>query len=203
VLDALGVAHDHGLLHGDLTPAAIVTDGDGRPHVVLCETGASLAPGYVAPERLGGESPTVRSDVYSVGVICYEALTGVHPFRADSVVSTAYASAHSPERPLRTLRPEVPVAVATVIARGMARLPEERFASATEFADALDDGWSEFAAAPTLSSAADLTAVDEHVPVGVHTGRLRVVCVRQRGHRARASNQASARVHASAVASGR
>ena len=200
LLDALGAAHDKGSLHGDVTPALVVLTGDEQPEVVLCEGHTPPDLAYLAPERFAGDPSTVRSDLYSVGVICYEALAGAHPFRGESSVTTAYSTAHAALRPLRALRPDIPPALAAVIARAMARLPEERFPSAGELADALEDASSEGAMATNTCH----PTVDESVPVAVRERPAPVLNVRVRApsgtppeQRTRVSNHAGPRDHAS------
>jgi serine/threonine protein kinase len=150
VLDGLGAAHAQGLLHRDIKPSNVLTTGDG--HIKLADFGIATSPGrepltetgmvigtpeYLAPERLRGERATVSTDLYAVGVMGYEALAGHRPFTGDSPVAVAYAVMHTPVPRLRETAPAVPDALAAVVARAMARAPEERFESADEFAAAL------------------------------------------------------------------
>jgi serine/threonine protein kinase len=127
LLDALGAAHDRGVLHRDVKPGNVLFTADGTPKLVdfgialsgdgddLTETGIVLGtPVYLAPERLAGEPATPESDIYAMGVVAYEMLTGERPFRG-----------------------ALTGPLAAPITRAMARRPQDRFASARDFADAI------------------------------------------------------------------
>ncbi|HET9730293.1 MAG TPA: serine/threonine-protein kinase [Acidimicrobiia bacterium] len=150
VLDALATAHARGILHRDLKPANVLIAADGRTKLTdfgiatsdsrTDLTGAGMVvgtPAYLAPERIRGERATVRSDIYAVGVMCYEALTGARPFSGDTPIALAYAAEHrSPER-VRVRRHDVPPNIDRAVMRAMARRPGDRFAGAADFAGAL------------------------------------------------------------------
>ncbi len=162
-----------------LEPLAAAHDRGEVGLVLSSAPSADLA--YLAPECLDGEPATVRSELYAVGVMCYEALTGSRPFEGDAV-EVAYAARHATLRPIRALRPDVPADLAAVVGRAMARLPDDRFSSASELADALED--SSVAREP-------MDAVDETVPVDVSAASSprRMLGVRRRAatgsHRSR------------------
>jgi eukaryotic-like serine/threonine-protein kinase len=153
LLDAVGAAHGRDVLHRDLKPGNVLFDDQDRPKLAdfgiamsgdvtsgLTQTGLVMGtPAYLAPERIDGEPATVRSDLYAVGVMCYEALTGSRPYEGDNAVAVAYAARHGNLRPISALRPDVPADLAAVVCRAMARRPDDRFASASELADALED----------------------------------------------------------------
>jgi serine/threonine-protein kinase len=158
ILDGLGAAHERGVLHRDLKPANVLVADEGRMKLAdfgiawsedraeLTATGLVLGtPSYLAPERIEGEPATVRSDLYSVGVMTYEALAGVRPFTGRSPVAVAYSARHGAVRPLRTLRPDVSRALAEVVSRAMAPLPEHRYASAADMATALEQSLDDLA----------------------------------------------------------
>jgi serine/threonine protein kinase len=150
VADALGAAHAGGLVHRDVKPANILLSADGR--VLVADFGiAKAAQGadhtddgamvgtakYLAPEQVQGVTVDARTDIYALGIVLYEALTGVPPFKGDSDTATALARLHNdPVRP-RQLRPDIPVAVEAVIGRALARRPEDRFPTATAMRAAL------------------------------------------------------------------
>jgi serine/threonine-protein kinase len=127
-------------------------------------------PGYLAPERLAGGPASQRSDLYSVGVLLYEALSGRRPFGGDTPLAVMRAIERGQAEPLTSMRPAPPVDVIAIVERAMSRDPLRRFASAEEMAAALDSSVA-------LDSPADLDAtvpvprgtgtVDETVPIVV------------------------------------
>jgi eukaryotic-like serine/threonine-protein kinase len=150
VLAGLQAAHRCGVIHRDLKPANILFDDDGRAKLAdfgiartgtdqhLTATGIVVGtPAYLAPERVAGEPATVQSDLYAMGVIAYEALSGEKPFTGDDPIAVAYAVHRARPTPLRELRPEVPEAMAAVVARAMSPDPDDRFATADDLATAL------------------------------------------------------------------
>jgi serine/threonine-protein kinase len=150
VADALEVAHRRGVVHRDVKPANILLSEDGRVMVGdfgiakavdigdLTETGAMLGTAkYLSPEQVGGEPVTPRSDVYSLGVVLYEVLTGRAPFEADSEVATALARLHRDPLPPRSVRAGVPRRLEAVVLRAMAREAQARYATAGDFRAAL------------------------------------------------------------------
>jgi serine/threonine-protein kinase len=150
VAEALAYAHDQGVLHRDITANNIMLERTGR--VVLLDFGLALAleqsrltsegivvgtPQYIAPEVLRSFEPDARSDVYSLGVVLYEALAGVPPFRGERREQVAQAALHETPEPPSRRRPELPARWDEVVQRAMAREPGLRFHSAREFAQAL------------------------------------------------------------------
>jgi serine/threonine-protein kinase len=152
VLDALGYAHRHGVVHRDIKPENILLS-DGHALVAdfgiakalvaageerLTETGWSVGtPPYMSPEQIGGEAVDGRSDLYALGCVLQEMLTGEPPFTG-AAAQELFAK-HVRDRPpaLRTRRPEVPPAVEQAIGRALAKAPQQRFPTAGEFAAAL------------------------------------------------------------------
>ena len=150
VADALGAAHANGLVHRDVKPANILLSADGR--VLVADFGIAKAAQssdntdngamvgtakYLAPEQVNGQSVDGRTDVYALGIVLYEALTGVPPFVGDSDTATALMRLHNdPVRP-RQIRPDIPVAVEAVIGKALARRPDDRFPSAAAMRSAL------------------------------------------------------------------
>lgn len=143
VADALGAAHASGLVHRDVKPANILLSADGR--VLVADFGiAKAAEGadltsdgsmvgtakYLAPEQVEGGPVDGRTDLYALGVVLYEALTGTPPFVADTDTGTALARLHQNPTPVRRLRPEIPPAVELVVSQAMARRPDDRFPDA-------------------------------------------------------------------------
>ena len=164
---ALQAAHDAGLVHRDVKPGNILIGADGRGRVAdfgiaratgedsMTKTGAVLGSvEYFSPEQARGERAGPASDVYALGVVLYELLTGRRPFHGDSPYAVATARLReSPPDPRRVV-PEIPAELAGIVTRAMAGSPADRFASAGAMRSALM-GWLERAApAPEAVSAA-------------------------------------------------
>ncbi|HEX8689376.1 MAG TPA: PASTA domain-containing protein [Solirubrobacterales bacterium] len=150
VLEAAGFAHRHGVVHRDLKPQNVIVDGEGTAIVTdfgIARAGASEitqagsvmgTPHYLSPEQAQGQDVTAVSDLYSVGVILYEALTGRVPFEADSAVAIAMKQvSHMPQRP-SSINPAVSPALDAVAMRALEKDPGQRFQSAEAFIAALD-----------------------------------------------------------------
>ncbi len=153
LLDALAHAHRQGVLHRDVKPENVMfTYRDGTPRAVLIDFGLARvrdaspltaagicvgSPSYLAPERLLGRAYDGRADIYSVGVILYEALAGVRPFvgRDPTEIARAHISCSPP--PLRGLRPDVSPALEAVVRHALSRRPASRFARPEEMLAAL------------------------------------------------------------------
>lgn len=160
VADALEHAHRQGLVHRDIKPANVLVQPDGRVKVTdfgiakaaggddLTRTGTVVGTArYLAPEQVNGKSVDSRADVYALGLILYEMLTGRAPFSGDTDMATAVARLTSAPAPVRSARPDVPPSLEDVVARSLARDPEYRYQSAQSFKDALAPGRGD--AAPT------------------------------------------------------
>jgi hypothetical protein len=150
---ALDAAHARGLVHRDVKPSNVLLDGSGHVYLAdfgltrrLGEEGAELGdhgfagtPAYLAPEQLEGRPVDGRADVYSLGCLLYECLTGERVFVRSSRLAVAWA--HLEEEPPRasTRRPGLPQSVDGVITRAMAKDPEQRFPSCGAFVTAAQD----------------------------------------------------------------
>ncbi len=145
ILSALRASHVQGVLHRDLKPGNVLLTQDGSVKVGdfgvakmaegmdLTQAGMVLGtPSYLAPERIAGEPASESTDIYSVGVMLYELVAGRRPFEADTPLGLIRAIQDEPVPPLDAERPDIDPAFAAVVARAMARDPEERYESAAE-----------------------------------------------------------------------
>ena len=147
IADALASAHRRGIVHGDVKPANVLFTSDGEP--LLSDFGVARTLGrltsdqiagtaeYLAPELLEGEAPGASSDVYSLGVVCYEALVGRPPYGGALPLAVVRAADLGEHRPLGEAAPGVPPALAEAVERAMARRPDDRFVTAEDLARAL------------------------------------------------------------------
>lgn len=160
VLDAIGYAHRQGVIHRDIKPSNVMVLPDGTPKVM--DFGIARAVGsahqtrvgaivgtleYMSPEQIQGRETDARSDIYALGVMLYEMLTGRVPFAADSEYALLQAHIQSPPPPPRVFTPDIPEAVAQIVLHALEKDPDRRFQTAEEFKLAL-------AAATTPSLAA-------------------------------------------------
>jgi serine/threonine protein kinase len=148
VLGGLSYAHKRGIVHRDIKPANIRIDEEGRARIMdfgiahlsssnMTRTGVMVGtPAYMAPEQIVGAPITAATDLFSVGAVLYELLTGVKPFHADTLQSVMYkiVSQPSPELPANS---GVPPAMNEIVGKALSKDPANRYASATEMANAL------------------------------------------------------------------
>src|SRR5215210_804688 len=150
VLGALAASHQAGILHRDIKPGNVLLTGEGTAKVAdfgiaksteglqLTSTGMIVGTAaYLAPERLAGQPATVQSDVYAVGVVLYEALTGQKPFGGDTPFAVMRAVEAHQAVPLAEARPGLDASLVTTVQRAMAKDPARRFSSAAAMAEAL------------------------------------------------------------------
>jgi eukaryotic-like serine/threonine-protein kinase len=151
ILNAARFAHRKGIVHRDLKPQNVLIDDEGRARVAdfgiaragensdITATGSVMGTAqYISPEQAQGKPTTPRSDIYSIGVILYEALTGRVPFEGESAVAVALKQvSEAPRRP-SAINPNVPPALDAVVMRALAKDPDARFKDADAFLKALD-----------------------------------------------------------------
>jgi serine/threonine-protein kinase len=144
ILGALAFAHRNGIVHRDIKPHNIIVGSDGRLKVTdfgIARSGASQmteagsivgTAQYLSPEQARGAPVDPRSDLYSLGIVLYEMLTGKVPFTGDTPVEIAMKHLSQVPEPPSKLRPDVPHALDAVVMRALAKDPDQRYASAEE-----------------------------------------------------------------------
>ncbi|MHB9004411.1 MAG: Stk1 family PASTA domain-containing Ser/Thr kinase [Coriobacteriia bacterium] len=144
VCSALSVAHGYDIIHRDIKPHNIVLTPDGQIKVMdfgiaragnttMTQTGSVLGTAhYVSPEQAQGRTLGPQSDLYSLGVVLYELVTGQVPFDGDSPVAVALKQVNDEPVPPREIDPDIPPSVEAVIARAMQKSPADRYSSAEE-----------------------------------------------------------------------
>jgi len=178
IADALGAAHEMGVVHRDLKPENVLLSGE---HAILADFGIARAvsagggdkltetglavgtPSYMAPEQASGsEKIDARTDVYALGCVLYEMLAGEPPFTGPTPM--AVLARHSLERvpSIRVVRQTVPAALEAVIEKAMAKVPVDRYASAAEMATALEASLRE----PADATAPSVGGLERHHPGG-------------------------------------
>ncbi len=149
VAAALDAAHESGIMHRDIKPENILINRDDFAYLVdfgianaasdekLTELGTAVGTyAYMAPERFSGDEVTYRADIYALACVLYECLAGSQPYAGDSVSVVITAHLMQPIPRPSVQRPGIPAAFDDVIARGMAKKPEDRYASAGDLASA-------------------------------------------------------------------
>ncbi len=171
IAEALDYAHAHGVIHRDLKPSNILLDAEGNAYLTdfgiakmlgaaAQPTGAGVAgtPSYMSPEQCQGKPATPASDIYALGAILFELLTGEPPFEGDSPLAVMYQQVQDDPPPLRDLNPALPPTLDRVVLRAMAKDPSRRHPSALALAADLRravDEAARFAAAGARRSGAD------------------------------------------------
>jgi serine/threonine protein kinase len=149
--EALGYAHDHGIVHRDLKPANALVDTDGNLFLTdfgiaklledasprLTQTDAIMGtPAYISPEQAQAMPVDRRSDIYSLGIILYEMVTGRVPFTADTPLAVILKQIGDPLPPPSKIKPDLPSSIERVILKALAKNPNDRFSTTAEFVSA-------------------------------------------------------------------
>jgi len=165
ILDALRFAHRHGIIHRDVKPHNILVGGE-RLKVTdfgiaragasqMTEAGSIMGTAqYLSPEQARGAPVTASSDLYSVGIVLYEMLTGKVPFTGDSAIEIAMKHLNELPKPPSKIRPEIPEELDQVVLRALSKAPEDRYQTAEEFAEDLHRVEAGLPLAPETSDAA-------------------------------------------------
>jgi hypothetical protein len=151
ICNAVGHAHRVGIVHGDIKPQNVFVSADGRVKVADFGIASALSsasvvegkitwctPHYFSPEQAAGENVSPASDVYSIGVLTYEMLTGHPPFEAETDIGVALKHLREEPVPLRQLNPDVPLQVERIVRKVLAKEPAARYRTADQLGRILD-----------------------------------------------------------------
>jgi serine/threonine-protein kinase len=147
----LAFAHRQGLVHRDVKPQNVLLNGDGKPKVTdfgiarsldvagVTQTGTVMGTShYIAPEQASGQAVDAQTDVYALGAVLFELLTGAPPFEGDNFVSVAMKHIHEEAPAVLERRPDCPLRLAAAVERALAKAPSERFPTMDAFAAELE-----------------------------------------------------------------
>ena len=172
ILRAARFAHRRGVIHRDLKPHNVIIDEEGRARVTdfgiaragasdMTLTGSIMGTAqYLSPEQAQGLAVSAASDLYSIGVILYELLTGVVPFEGETAVAIAFKQVSAEPYPPSALNPALPSSLDGVVLRALAKDPAQRYVDADELIAALEH---ERQALPAFSGATAAAVPDGHV----------------------------------------
>ena len=155
IAGALDHAHSRGIIHRDVKPSNIMLDAQGRAVLMdfgLVRAGEGLGPTrsttimgtpeYMAPEQILGQVIDRRTDIYALGVVVYELLSGKTPFSHTTPLATAYAHVHEAPSPLRSINKAIPQSIEAVVLKALAKDPAARYQSAGDLARDFSQGIS-------------------------------------------------------------
>jgi beta-lactam-binding protein with PASTA domain/predicted Ser/Thr protein kinase len=178
ILQALRFAHRHGIIHRDIKPHNILIGEQGMKVTdfgiarygpsQMTEAGSIMGTAqYLSPEQARGAPVTASSDLYSVGIVLHEMLTGRVPFNGDSAIEIAMKHLNDWPKPPSNMRPEIPDDIDHIVLRALAKAPEDRYQSAEEFIEDLERVEAGLPLSRETSEAA--TALIAVTPVGAST----------------------------------
>jgi len=172
LLQALDYAHFRGIIHRDLKPGNVLLDEHNNAYLtdfgiarVLNSslTGSAIigTPAYMSPEQANGFPLDARSDIYAVGIVLFELLTGQEPFSADTPMALMLKHINQPLPSIREIRPEIPEPIEAVIVRATAKNPDDRYSSAGDVARAFSEA---LRIAPFVGGTGDHPTVPPNTP---------------------------------------
>lgn len=178
IASAMDYAHRQGVIHRDIKPGNILIDAEG--HALLTDfgivkmtqqsesadltgTGIVGTPAYMAPEQAQGLELDERADIYALGTVVYEMLTGQQPYQADTVMQVLVKQIHDPVPSLLTVSPQMPESLDDVMQKVLAKPPDDRYSTAADFAEAFSRALHE--------DSDSLAAVRSQYPVNAETPR--------------------------------
>lgn len=167
--DALDFAHQNKIVHRDIKPGNILLDKWGRPFLVdfgvarvemstMTQSGAIVGtPSYMSPEQIMGRPVDARADIFSLGIIIYEMLTGKRPFEGDHITTIVYKIMNEDPQSVRELKKDLPEGFEYILKRALAKDPQKRYQTCKELASDLRNiaGWSD----KTISSGLERSEV--------------------------------------------
>ncbi|HRQ21986.1 MAG TPA: serine/threonine-protein kinase, partial [Anaerolineales bacterium] len=184
--DALGYAHAQGVVHRDLKPANALIDSSGNLFLTdfgiakllesasprLTQTDAILGtPAYISPEQAAAQPVDQRSDIYSLGIILYEMVTGRVPFIADTPLAVILKHLGDPLPPPSLLKPDIPPAIEQVVLKSLAKKPEDRFANTAGFLSAWKKALAGMDTISSMNTVVDsvssMQTVVDQMPIGI------------------------------------
>jgi len=191
IAEGLGKAHEKSIVHRDIKPANIVLTAGGqvklmdfglaklRGQTILTREGTTFGTiSYMSPEQTRGDDVDHRADIWSLGVLLYEMITGQRPFKGDYDQAVIYSILNDDPEPPSSIRTAVPPALERIIQRVLRKDPEKRYQTIREFQQALMESGKEFSAAPHRGSAAAFSwKILRRPAVSVPVLAVIVICV--------------------------
>jgi beta-lactam-binding protein with PASTA domain/predicted Ser/Thr protein kinase len=175
IAEALAAAHAHGVIHRDIKPANVMVTRDGKvlvmdfgiarliagPETAPQTSGVMGTASYLSPEQAQGQPVDARTDIYSLGAVLYEMLTGRPPFSGDSPMAIAYKQVNATPPTPSSLNPDVPAELDAVVMRALSKNPANRYQTGQEFAEDLERARTggEVTATPLLPVGGEATQV--------------------------------------------
>ncbi|MEA2156569.1 MAG: eukaryotic-like serine/threonine-protein kinase, partial [Solirubrobacteraceae bacterium] len=184
ILRAARFAHRRGIIHRDFKPQNVIVDDEDRAKVTdfgiaragasdMTQTGSIMGTAqYLSPEQAQGHAVTARSDLYSIGIVLYELLTGRVPFEAEAAVTIALKQVSEAPVPPSQVNPAVTPELEAVVLRALAKDPADRFADADEFIAALEAAGSRIPSAAQIAAAEAAAAAATALPAAAMAGAI-------------------------------